>query len=76
MMEAELDNVNKLNQEFEVTQETLEKSRSEASHITEQLQHSRHLCSKFVAEASKFQMELEETRTSLQRQRQNVTQSS
>ncbi|KAJ8553378.1 hypothetical protein K7X08_024056 [Anisodus acutangulus] len=66
-LDAELDNINKLKQEIEVTQESLEKSRSEASDITEQLELSRHLCSKLEAEVSKLQMELEETRTSLQR---------
>ncbi|MCE2056026.1 MAR-binding filament-like protein 1 [Datura stramonium] len=67
MVDAELDNVNKLKQEIEVTQESLEKSRSEASDITVQLEQSRHLCSKLEAEVSKLQTELEETRTSLQR---------
>ncbi|KAK6795845.1 hypothetical protein RDI58_009300 [Solanum bulbocastanum] len=67
MVDAELDNVNKLKQEIEVTQESLENSRSEVSDITVQLEQSRDLCSKLEAEVSKLQMELEETRTSLQR---------
>ncbi|KAF3633103.1 MAR-binding filament-like protein 1-1 [Capsicum annuum] len=67
IVDAELDNVNKLKQEIEVTRESVEKSRREASDITVQLEQSRHLCSKLEAEVSKLQMELEETRTSLQR---------
>ncbi|XP_049356069.1 MAR-binding filament-like protein 1 [Solanum verrucosum] len=67
MMDAELDNVNKLKEEIEVTQESLENSQSEVSDITVQLEQSRDLCSKLEAEVSKLQMELEETRTSLQR---------
>ncbi|XP_009615181.1 MAR-binding filament-like protein 1-1 [Nicotiana tabacum] len=67
MLDAELENVSKLKLEVQVTQETLEKSRSEASDIVEQLQQSRHLCSKLEAEVSKLQMELEETRTLLQK---------
>lgn len=67
MVDAELDNVNKLKQEIEVTMESLEKSRSEVSDVTVQLEQSRDLCSKLEAEVSKLQMELEETRTSIQR---------
>ncbi|XP_073296875.1 MAR-binding filament-like protein 1-1 isoform X2 [Primulina huaijiensis] len=65
-LDVELRTAKILEQELKITQETLQKSRNEASDLSKQLQKSRSLCSELEAEVSKVKSEFTKASESLQ----------
>ncbi|KAI5660574.1 hypothetical protein M9H77_29367 [Catharanthus roseus] len=67
MLDVEMQIVKKLEEKLHIAQETLEKSRNEATDLTNQLLQSKELCMELEAELSKVKSEFAEARESLQR---------
>ncbi|KAK9102201.1 hypothetical protein Sjap_019455 [Stephania japonica] len=66
-LETEVNKVNMLSDELQITKEALDNARSEASELSKQLKVSRKLCEELTSEISKIQFEFTEARHAFER---------